>query len=377
MSDAPTPALISRVDGFRVLSGVNTSVRILRVCSAVVQMLGVNTLHKELLKEKMMAWSIDLSQHEDYAKREGTLTTTGGKPTTAFQHYLSFLQSLKWISVQGDAVRNSRLGFLLGDLIKKTSSTDLALSSAEKLFYLHEIFRRDADTLLTLLGMLSQGGFSKKADLQEKFDDEQSERWKQKQRYADFFSKDLIWEAEKEIRFKSKPAKDEKLRHKHLVPTRLEWLKDLGLGILSPKPLGLTDGGRRFFDSLLMLPESNIKEINQAWLEQSATAAFCRLVLPTAPFQLWGDLSLDEKAKTLAPLLKNADALFGDDGAMRLPFYATLLYLSISLASSHRIVAELADLASTLENEFFVDGRAYSARRAARETESYITYSLR
>jgi hypothetical protein len=376
MNDAPTPALISRVDGFRVLSGVNTSVRILRVCSAVVQMLGVNTLHKELLKEKMMAWSNDLSQQEDYAQRDGTLTTTGGKPTTAFQQYLSFLQSLKWISVQGDAIRNSRLGFLLSHLIKENSIDNLTLSSAEKLFYLHQLFKHDADTLLTLLGMLSQGA-SSKAALQKDFDDEQSERWKQKQRYADFFSKDLIWEAEKEIRFKSKPAKDEKLRHKHLVPTRLEWLKDLGLGIISLMPLRLTDGGRRFFDSLLMLPESNIKEINQAWLEQSATAAFCRLVLPTTPFQLWGDLSLDEKAKALAPLLKNADALFGDDGAMRLPFYATLLYLSISLASTHRIVAELADLASTLENEFLIDGRAYSARRAARENESYITYNLR
>lgn len=375
MSDAPTPTLISRVDSFRVLSGVNASVRILRVCSAVVQMLGVNTLHKELLKEKMMAWSKDLSQNEDYAERDGTLTREGGKPTTAFEHYLSFLQSLKWISVQGDAVRNSRLGFLLGDLIKKTSSTDLALSSAEKLFYLHQLFKHDADTLLTLLGMLSQGGFSKKADLQEKFDNEQSERWKQKQRYADFFSKDLIWEAEKDIRFKSKPVKDEKLRHKHLVPTRLAWLEDLG--ILSPKPFRLTDSGQHFFDLLPTLPESDTKEINHLWLEHNAAEAFYRLALPTTPFQLWRELPLDVKSKRLAPLLKNADALFGNDGAMRLPFYATLLYLSISLASTHHILAELADLASTLENNFPVEGREYSARRAARENESYITYNLR
>lgn len=363
-----------RVDGYRVLSGVNTSVRILRICSVTVQTLGEYTLHKEILKTKLAAWSNALHLNEDYAKRNGILTTKEGKPTKAFGHYLSFGASMKWISIQGDAIRNSRLGFLLNHLIKETPTTDVALSAAEKLFYLHQLFKNDGDTLITLLALILEGA-SSKADLQERFETAQAERWKQKQRFANDLSKLLIQDADREIRAKPKRLKDEKLRHKHLVPTRLAWLEDLGA--LSPNRLETTQEGNCFFKSLPMLEGCALREINQSWIEREATTAFCCLILPSTPFQLWNDLTTETKADLLLPLLKNADALFGNDGAMRLPFYATLLYISISLAAQHHIIAELADLESTLENNFLLGGRAYSARRAARENESYITYNLR
>ncbi len=360
------------VDDFRFITQLNTQVRTLATLSQIVRILGTKQLPKQFLKQALEQWSYEEEKISDEYRKHRGKVTENEKPTSAFSRYLKFMAALGLVTIHSDLVLCSRFGFLLTKIASESSH----LSSTEKLFYLMLLFRNDADTLLLTLELLkSHDKPAKQSELKKSFEGKLKQRLLLKQKYATSQASLTIHDQYRKIEYVWQNAEG---YAEHIIPPRLEWMKELG--ILQQTEKGslyyLTSQGEMFYKSLPHFPDTEQYDINEPWLRTQAITAFSKLIFYPSPLVSWADLDSLQQHKLLAPLLKEAFNLFNNEGARRISLYPSLLFIAINLASTQNVVAEIKELEDAIKENVIVGHKKFSARPAARANEGYITVNV-
>lgn len=366
------------VDEFRFVSSLNTIVRNLNIVSQIVKIIGKRHLPKELLKSALIDWSYHEEQKSSVYKNHRGKITNEGKPTSAFQHYLNFAIHIGLITSHGDFLMLSRLGSLLNKLMYDSRKTESLLTNEEKLFYLINLFQCDADgLLLTIYLLIQHTNIVAQERLLEKFQINFKERLLIKQRYATEQSKSIIRDKYRVIEYEWKKAKS---YAKHLIPPRLEWMADLC--IIDRKMKSSTAfyqlgyKGKKFYNSLINLPDSNLNDVNERWIRTKAMKSFTDVVYNNGSMTMWLKISPAKRLNLLKTLLENAFDYFNVEGAMRISLFHGFLYILINFATKEKIVVEFCELENEFKNTIIVGNRKYSLRPAARINEGYISLNL-
>lgn len=367
---------IKHVDGFRFISRLNTQVRTLATISQIVKILGTKSLPKQFLREALQKWSLREEKISiEYNSHRGKITNDG-KPTTAFNHYLDFSVSQEVIIVQNHIISNSHLGRLLSKFANENKEIESQLNDTEKFFYFINLFHHDADALLLTLELLQSFGTPVPQErLLEIFEEQLKHRLLLKQKYAYEQLQATIYSKYQEIEYTWKNSKS---YAKHIIPPRLEWLKDLGI-LAQTKGKSwyqLTESGKKFYNSLPVMNDSTKRDLTERWFKKTAMTSFAPVVLSNGSLIFWHELNPKQQHKFLIPVLKDAFRLFDIESIRRVSLYPALLLMSISLASQNNIIAEFQDIEERLKQGVTVDNKIFSARPSARMNEGYITLNI-
>ncbi len=172
--------------------------------------------------------------------------------------------------------------------------------------------------------------------------------------------------------------KNAKSYAKHIIPPRLEWLKDLGVLTQTKEKsrYQLTGLGGKFYTSLPMLPDSKKRDVNEKWFKENAMASFAPLVLSKRPLMFWHELDSEQQHNFLTPALKKAFRLLDLEAIRRISLYPSLLFMSISLANENNVIAEFQELEDRLKQGITIGNKIFSARPSVRLNEGYITLNI-
>lgn len=368
---------ITHVDGLRFISRLNTQVRTLVTVSQIVKILGTKSFPRQFLRESLQKWSAKEENISIEYKNHRGKVTKNGKPTSAFNHYLDFSVSLEVITIQNHSIiMNSRLGRLLNTFASEDKEIESQLNKTEKFFYLINLFHYDADVLLLTLKLLESYNIPVPQErLLNIFEEQLKQRLLLKQKYAYGKLQTTIHNKYHDIEYSWKNAKS---YSKHIIPPRLEWLKDLGILTQTQKKswFQLTELGKCFYRSLPMLNDSKERDVNENWFKKNAMTSFASLILSERPLIFWRELDSEQQHKLLSPMLKNVFHLFDLEAIRRVSLYPSLLFISISLASKNNVIAELQELENRLKQGVTLEKKVFSARPTARLNEGYITLNI-
>lgn len=362
------------VDGLSFIESLHTTVRSLEICSEIIRVIGKDQIPREILQKQILNWSNKIEiNYAEYKNHKGILTKNQ-KPTTAFIHYIDFLNNINLITRLNDNYRNTKLGVFLNFLIKDKSEMFFRLTNEEKLFYLLFLFRIDSDGLLTALNLIIEPLTSQKKIL-EMFYNLFSNRLETKLKYSNDFGKVEL--AEKLISISVKWNNIQKYSE-HIIPPRLEWLSSLELINIERNTTGtlynISEKGREFYQQLPLI-ENQIKDINMFWYYNHSVSAFSNIIWDTELVP-WNKLSESNKKQLFSIVLYNAFDILGKDGAMRMSLDVTFLFIILDLIKNYKTVIEFVEIEKMLSPAFTTEKFMFSLHKAARETESYISIKI-
>lgn len=368
------------VDSFRIITNTNTQTRVLPVLGQIMRLLSQSTLPEEILKSRLVAWSLELEQTSEwYRNHNGKITdqSKSGKAeaTNAFEGYITLLEKLRLVSRTNRSLQNTKYGFVFCKLWQYNQSAEV-FSPFEKVFFAWHLFSYDADILLLILDAVSKGQSEQKllteADLRKNFNALLKVRLGHKienaTELARLQSEDRYRQAEVQSR------QDTEGLHKHLIPPRLEWLHDLGL-MEKNRFLKVTNRGRAWQETLPILAPG-IRDINTDWLRGHFTQSFAPLFEPFRQAQLLSDLPAEQQVSKVMEGLDLIWKDFDDEGVMRVPYQSTFLFIVFYLLQHHQIMADFLDLERVFQNDLVVGNKQYGLRKTARINESYVTLRL-
>lgn len=369
------------VDQLRIITNTNTQSRVLPVLGQIMRLLGQSTLPEEILKSRLVEWSLYLEQTSEwYRNHNGKITDQSrtGKPeaTNAFDTYITLLEKLNLVSRTNQSIQNTKYGFVFWKLSQYNQSTEV-FPAFEKIFFAWYLFYNDADVLLLILDALSQKHSEQKllteAELRKNFNTLLKIRLGHKIDNATDFARIQSGDRYRQAEFQSKQPEG-MLLHRHLVPPRLEWLHDLGL-MNKNRFLDMTGQGRAWYETLPILAPG-IREINDDWLRGHFIKSFAPLYEPFKKAQFLHDLSGEQQIAIVMESLELIWKDFDDEGVMRVPYQSTFLFIIFYLLQQHQIIADFFDLEHVFQNDLVINNRQYGLRKTARITESYITLKL-
>lgn len=355
------------VDDFRFIARVNTRVRNLSIISQAVKILGSRQIIKPLLKKTIDDWN---------AQDDGDIAIQHISQTNTLNHYLEFAHILGLLTRYNEVVTCSRLGILLYHLTKGYHQRNNQLYHTEKLLYLILLFTHDADTLLLLLDLFQDNNISmSQEEIFSLFPERLKQRLLFKRKYANEYVQSVIYDKYNKVTY---TRKDGKRYSKHIIPPRLEWMRDLGLLEQTEKKscYQLTERGQNFYYTLYQLPDSTIRDVNESWLHTHAMRALVPVVLPEVSMRSWGDLAAEQQVESFAPVLQHAFRLFDTEGIRRVSLYPSVIFMMLQLVEQEHVIVEFRELEDTLKAGIVVDKKCFAARIAARPNEGYITMNL-
>jgi len=360
--------------GLNFIESLHTTVRSLEICSNILRTIGKEQLPQEILKRQIIKWSSDLEFGSDeYRNQKGRLTINQ-KPTTAFSHYLDFLNSVDLITKLNYSYRNTRYGLILCAIINNKCEFTFQLSKEEKLFYLLFLFRADSDGLLTALDLIYEQTVSQKNVL-DRFKDAFINRLQTKLNIADNFGRIELSEKLRSISVKWKNINK---YSEHIIPPRLGWLSSLDIVNIekssSTTLYKITPSGFNFLQSLPLI-NGLIRDIDHVWYKNNSVGVFNHILSDTNSMN-WNMLNDTHKNNVFSEAIGSAFNMFGKDGAMRMSLNVTFLYLVIYIKKYHNVLIEFSDVEKILDKSFEADNYVYSLHNAARETESYISIKI-
>lgn len=368
-------------DDVRIVEGVNTQTRYLPLITQIVRRLGKGTVARQILKDWMIEWSnTEEESNSFYREHTGKLTeiTRGKAETGAFDNYLIFTERLGFVTIINDAIRCSKFGLLFLDLLNKCESSK-ELSTLESFVFLFFLFQKDADTLLTLLEIISIQEAQKVYPVKEKIIRENyfrrlTERLEAKNNQATDLASVKV--ADNIIKIRGLLEKEQPYAHKHLIPPRLEWLSDLYFLIKSSNGYHFSPRGITGWENISNIQDSNIKDINQGWIEQQAFGLFASIIFYGEQTTHFRQYTINEQQKMVGDLFEKFYAESEDYEAMRLSYLPTMLYTTLSLVSKHKIITEFSDVEKLFEQSFITNSYRFSLKKTSRLNESYISLSL-
>ena len=159
---------------------------------------------------------------------------------------------------------------------------------------------------------------------------------------------------------------------KHFIPPRLAWLVYWNLIEIDEKKYKLTKTGVFFHKSLPKLPSSITKDIIDKWLQNRLFRLLPKIHnIETKDFN---KLDIEEQDQKLSFLLSELYE-WQNDGALRLSYYTTYLYICFRCLFDNITVTFLM-LNDKFKDGFTFGNKSFYLKLSPRLNESYITITL-
>lgn len=367
---------IDKVDNFLFVDNLQTTVRQLKVFSAIIKHLNNKQLPKKILEQLVVAWSSEEEiLNPNYKNGKGKATENGLK-TAALGYYIQISTSLGFTCRFNDVYMNTKISqtFLYFLLLPSQHSNNL--TTFEKIFYLYMILQVDADGIILCLSQLFNSPHKKQSQLQTEFKDKMSNRLQKKMDVSPNSIKVKIAAKYRTINFIWKKSKK---YSEHIIAPRLEWLSELNLVNIKREQkdtiYSLSEMGTWFFSSLPSIDSKGLKDVTQKWINNHFFST-CNFIFNSEIAETYRHLSSQKQEEIIGEALLNAIKAVKSSLSFKLPVKETFLFIGMDLLVNKNIVINIVDIQDKLKSKFSYKGKMYLLKIAARSNEGYITVTL-
>lgn len=368
----------------RELTNVNTQVRRLAYFPALLGSAARQNYNYNSLAMRLQSWGKD---HQEDLKNH--LNTTGNvvpqmkpkKPrlpseraSHASKRYVDFAENVGWLNQISGLYTITRTGRVLLTAQDENSAAEnnqqdlnnpFELDDIQKLFFITELWRKDCDVLFTIFNLLSLYPTHLKK-LQEQFGAAYREHLEEKNKF-------LLGEREKRVlreRLNNIKTWTNPARYaEQFIPTRMNWLLDLGLVAISPtgrRECQLTFAGINFKSRL-----PGMTALGDEWINGNFFKSVASCFTASEPLEKWSDTS--EHKKKLINCLRAAFKRLRRPPVPKFSVSQVISFVCLMMAVGEDIVIDYNDVLQALSTPVQVDNdHAVELRRAARENESYL-----
>lgn len=369
----------------RELTNVNTQVRRLGYFPALLRLACNQNLGTDILSTRFEAWGRKHQSHlKEYTNTTGDIVPSKKvRPSKALKSrlpqqripnairvYVEFSHLIGWLTQISGVEAITRIGRILPTLDKVFTQDSyinpFVLPLYRRLFFIYELWRQDADVLSTVIHQISSEPTPLKR-LQEGFAQSFQNHLNQRIRAAVSETENTeLLERSRAIDEWQSPAR----YAEQFVPTRLNWLHDLGLARFEPRSncgCYLTPEGQLFRERL-----NSLEAFADGWSEK----AFFKRVADC--FTTDGAASLpfkfDAEHKSILTFrLKETLELFRSGPVPKFSVPQVTLFLSILMLGKENIAVDRNDILEVLSQAIpFDDNQIIETRMSARENEAYI-----
>jgi len=352
----------------------NTKVRRLAYISALVDIIGRKDVNEDRAYNLLIQWSLANSHNlKSYVNQQGEVTSA----KYPARRYIQFAYSTGLLTRTMATCRVAHQGLLLYELLQEHRGPEdnpFFLDNTEKIFYAFHLLSVDADILLTVFDLTKRFELKLLKELQSAFRDIYVQRLGQKVSNCD---EGPVRQKLLERRTLVEHTWENPERYaEHLVPTRLNWMLDLGL--LEPKPFNkhmfiLSDMGR-LFDSVLPLriETDGYSDIDDDWLQRSFFSKAVPGLALSISLRSWTTVDQNKLLTLIRDELESAFQRFQMIGTQAVPLDIAIQYVCIQLAARFGILIDESALTQLLTGELFVAKLGIQVRILPRPNESYI-----
>jgi len=323
--------------------------------------------NQDLVFYKVINWSkLNQDDFNNYKARSGEIIESKKITKTvsnSFKNYIEAAKQFKFIDEQFDQLYPSRTGSVLR-LISENNDASVnnsyELTIYEKIFFLHSLFKKDADYLLTVYYLLRKFPNRELGFYLNKFQDSYRKRLEYKMSVVETNQKDLVKDALLLVNNWRSP----KRYSEDIVPPRINWMIDLNL--VNDKGNQIVE---KFNDVIDNFDQENLSDdlVLKNYFHISSQLYFNHHEMIE-----WKELNETRKEKSIAPILNIAVKNFSPLKMPRISVEQTLLFISIMCLTSLNIIVELDELLEWIGYEKRIGSKIYGVRKTARTYESYI-----
>lgn len=329
----------------------------------------------EVLQRSTISWSEQHSKElATYVAPSGEIrTSTPDKPSQSFRFYFAALLRLGLAHELSGLVTNSRFGAVLKHLNKQGDwrpSNPFSLTQSERALFLFVLVEHDADYLFTVLGQVAKGHGCTLEQCQSDFQQAYLDRLDSR---LSRIGSDRTLREIRDARQRVLEWKSPKRYSEDIVPTRLNWLIDLGI-VSAAKDSGryatyhLSPNGAALH---AILKTAGVYIDSEAGWTGSGFVEACVALLGINATP-WAALNAERQVELFSECLEACQKHFGSSLLPRLPADQTFLFSVIYLLTKRAIGVEMATLETWVGYERVVNGLSIGYRKSARSNESYV-----
>ena len=378
---------------FRELIDVNTQVRRLGYFAPLVRYAARQSLNADSLALRLQKWGaeveVDLKNYQNTtgnvvphikkSRRRNIklpkLKFPVNRASHAARKYVDFAENIGWLSHISGMYAVSRTGRVLlaitDELNRQDNSTEkvenaFQISEGQSFFFISELWRNDGDVIFTLLKMLKTNALPLKEIQQNYYSALREQLQNRLQETTN--EKDAVFLLNRinNIAKWQNPAR----YAEQFVPTRLNWLLDLGLVMIdnsTKRSCSLTKSGERFQNSLDTPNVLTDEWINSSFFKVTAK----HFVRNREILTYWCESS--EQVKYFTISLQNAFDKFKRSLVPKFSVTQICLYVCLEMITKNRIVMDYLDFINFLSKPLnFSEGSIVEIRLSARENEAYL-----
>lgn len=364
------------------LTNVNTQVRRLAYFPALLSSAARQNYNYNSLGMRLQSWG---KEHQGDLK--SYLNSTGNvvpqlkikKPrlpsdraSHAAKQYIDFAETIGWLNqISGlySITRTGRVLLTVQEAIKQNfennEKNSFELKCIQKLFFIAELWRKDCDVLFTLFSLLSLYPISLKK-LQEQFGfaylQHLEEKYKLLSRDRD---RHELRQRINSIKTWTNPAR----YAEQFVPTRTNWLLDLGLVTISPngrRECYLTSSGIDYKSRLPGMSALGDEWFNNHFFKSTANC----FTSNQRELRNWTNTAIDKER--LIVYLRLAFKHLQRPPVPKFSVSQVFFFVCLTIAIGDGILIDYNDILQTLATPIKIDTHIVEIRRAARENESYL-----
>jgi hypothetical protein len=367
----------------RELININTQVRRLGYIPALLHLASNQYLGAEILYSKFLTWGMDNQEYlKNYVNSTGDIVPQQKKKPAflraapqripnAVRSYVEFAHDMEWIIQISGVYALSRLGQVLPALEERLatnkSPNPFLLSLTERVFFIHQLWDKDRDVLYTILRLLDTGPTPLK-QLQETFSKAFQQHLLERIQHTNSeFEKNEFLDRYNDIELRwMNPVK----YAEQYVPTRLNWLVDLGLVNIENRQrrnCSLTSLGQEF-----KINFSPLSTLTDSWLESNLFKVLAASLGADDSLALTRTYNSQDKS-VLIDSLRMTLRLFRSGPVPRFSITQVTLFLCIYLLVTEGVAVDYRDVLSTLAEPIpFDKDHVIETRLSARSNEAYI-----
>lgn len=367
-----------RLISFRTIS-IKTQVRRLRYFQVLMRILESKGYPKEVLARKAISWSEEYHFHfQKHSSPSGEIVPSKkGLVSQSFENYYVAAKNLGLLIEQHGFVIPTRIGEVLGKFNEIDSglaslSNIYELTMMEKFYFPYLLLTKDFDILATLLEMLAKG-YSELPKFYEDYKTEYLKRLESKKEFIPIQEKSQVFDAYQRVHGWKNP----KRYSEDIIPSRLNWLIDLGLvdsnRFQSEEKYFLSEIGVRFWKDLPLYSSDTYKDITVQWLK----SAYFGFVSSCFALQnkSWVHLNPEEKRDLISETIAAFLVRFDTFGIPRLSVEQTCLFISLYSLTERQVIVEADEILDWIGFEKELNNLKLGYRGASRPGESYIIVS--
>jgi hypothetical protein len=351
----------------------------LRYFQVLMRILESKGYPKEVLARKTTTWSEEYHSHfQTYSSPSGEIVPSKkGLVSQSFENYYGAAKNLGLLIEQHGFVIPTRIGEVLGKFNEIDPglaglSNVYELTMLEKFYFPYLLLTRDFDIFATLLDMLAKG-YSELPKFYADYKAEYLKRLEGKMEFIPYQEKSQLFDAYQRVQGWKNP----KRYSEDIIPSRLNWLIDLGLvdGIRfqTEGKYFFSETGLRFWDDLPMYSSETYKDITGHWLKSTyfnfVSSCFA------LQYQSWRLLNPVEKRDLISEAIATFLVRFDTFGIPRLSVEQTCLFISLYSLTQRQVIVEADDILEWIGFEKELDNLKLGYRGASRPGESYIIVS--